>query len=138
MSFSTFSCAQPSIAVAAPPAPRTLRKSRRFTPGSLVNRRSSSLVVTRRAIVARAKRGIRLADVTVHAPAHVERVLLIDLLHILDLPVTGLALHAGVHVTHVRKMNVFGKLVDANPRHRLLVVPERGELFDLRLAGRDE
>src|SRR4051812_8665579 len=142
MSFSTFSDAQPSIVVAAVPTPRTFRNSRRLTPlgaafsGAREVSRSLLIgsVVTRAAIVSGAQRRIGLSDVTVDAPAHVERRGLVNLLHVLDLAVTRLAGDAGVHVSHVRKVNVLGKLVDPNPRHRLLLVPEAGELGDLGLV----
>src|SRR6266480_809729 len=143
MSFSTFSEAHPSNVVAAVPAPRTLRKSRRFTPidAAIVVLSVESLsalirlVVTRAAVVSRPERRIRLADVAVDAPSHVEGRRLVDLLHRLDLPVAGLTRHASVDVSHVRKVNVLGQLVDSYPRHRLLLVPESGELLDLRLVA---
>src|SRR5580765_7610840 len=146
MSFSTFSDAHPSIVVPAALTPRTFRKSRRLTAGG--SSRSSRfplpssllsvlirLVVTRCAVVPGAEWRVRLSDVTVDAPAHVERGCLVDLLHVLNLPVTGLAGDARVDVTHVREVNVLGKLVDADPRHRLFLVPERGELLDFRLVA---
>src|ERR1700687_3152985 len=145
MSFSTFSEAHPSIVVAAVPTPSTLRNSRRFTPfgaASLADEPSCSmlipLVVTRAAVVSRAEGRVRLSDVTVDAPTHVERRRLIDLLHILDLAVTRLARHAGVHVPHVRKVHVLRQLVDADPRHRLLLVPVGGELLDFRFPCGDD
>src|SRR5690349_3957959 len=110
MSFSTFSDAQPSIVVAAAPPPRTLRNSRRLTPlarGSVVVVESDSWlirsIVTDRAIVPCAERWIRLTNVTVDAPAHVQCVRLVNLFHRLDLPMTSLTCHAGVDVAHMRK-----------------------------------
>src|SRR5437868_3822270 len=141
MSLSTLSDVQPSIVVAAVPAPRTLRNSRRFTPGGAVMPcavRSSSVligsVVTCAAIVSRAERRVRLADVAVDAPSHVERRRLVDLLHILDLAMTRLAGDTGVDVSHVREVNVLRKLVDADPGNRLFLVPVRSQLLDLRLV----
>src|ERR1700741_5018094 len=144
MSLSTLSDEQPSIVVAAGLAPRTLRNSRRFTPaGAAVFAcavRSCSVligsVVTCAAIVSRAERRIRLADVAVDAPSHVERRCLIDLLHVLYLAVTRLAGDAGVDVPHVREVDVLRELVDADPRHRFLLVPECSELLNLRFVVR--
>src|SRR6267143_733221 len=137
MSFSTFSEAHPSIVVAAVPAPSTLRNSRRLTPfGAVPDAGEPScsmlilLVVTRAAVVPRAEGWIRLSDVTVDAPAHVERRRLINLLHVLDLAVARLARHARVHVPHVREVNVLGELVDADPRHRLFLIPVGSELLN--------
>src|ERR1700693_2300322 len=137
MSFSTFSEAHPSIVVAAVPPPRTLRNSRRFTPMGAAATVGSvgffsvliRLVVTRAAVVSRLEGRIRLSNVTVDAPPHVERRRLIDLLHVLDLAVARRACHARVHVPHVREVNVLRELVDADPRHRLFLVPESGELL---------
>src|SRR6266550_530537 len=142
MSLSTLSDVQPIIVVAAVPAPRTLRKSRRFTPaGAAVIPcavRSCSVligsVVTCAAIVSRTERRVRLADVAVDAPSHVERRRLVDLLHILDLAMTRLAGDTGVDVSHVREVNVLRKLVDADPGNRLFLVPVRSQLLDLRLV----
>src|SRR4051794_38175147 len=119
MSFSTFSDAQPSIVVAAVPTPRTFRNSRRFTPppdaasptaGDVSRSSVIGSVVTRAAVVSGAEGRIRLSDVTVDAPTHVERGSLVDLFHVLDLTVTRLARHARIHVAHVRKVNVLRKL----------------------------
>src|SRR3954452_18909945 len=103
------------MVVAAVLTPSTLRKSRRLTPFVAVaatlsgDFRSSVMrsVVTRAAIVSRAERRIRLPNVTVDAPSHVERRCLIDLLHVLNLTVTRLAGDPGVDVAHVREVNVF-------------------------------
>src|SRR6202140_5358548 len=145
MSFSSFSEAHPSIAVAAVPTPSTLRNSRRLTPAAAVpgiGEASCSmlilLVVTRAAVVSCAEWRIRLSDVTVDAPAHVERRRLINLLHVLDLAVAGLASNTGVDVPHVREVHVLGQLVDADPRDRLLLVPVRRELLNFRFSGRDD
>src|SRR4051812_30004124 len=94
----------------------------------------SSSVVAGAAIVSRAQRRIRLADVAVDAPAHVERRCLIDLLHRLDLAVTRLTSNAGIYVPHVRKVHVLRKLVDAYPGHGLFLIPESGQLLNLRLV----
>src|ERR1700680_3059876 len=142
MSFSTFSEAHPSIVVAAVPTPRTLRNSRRFTPlGAAATAGSADscsvlirLVVTRTAVVSRLEGWIRLSDVTVDAPTHVERRRLVDLFHVLDLAVACLTSHARVHVAHVREVNVLRKLVDADPRHGLFLVPETRELLNFRLV----
>src|ERR1700741_2653644 len=142
MSLSTLSDEQPSIVVAAGLAPRTLRNSRRFTPaGAAVFAcavRSCSVligsIVTCAAIVSRGERWLRLADVAVDAPSHVERRRLVDLLHVLNLAVTRLAGDTGVDVSHVREVNVFGKLVDADRWNRLFLVPVGSQLLDLRLV----
>src|ERR1700682_2436539 len=130
MSFSTFSEAHPSIVVTAVPTPSTLRNSRRFTPfgeASLAGEPSCSmlilLVVTRAAVVSRAEGRVRLSDVTVDAPAHVERRRLVNLFHVLDLAVTRLTGHTRIHVPHVCDVYVVRQLMDANPGHRLLFVP---------------
>src|SRR5215467_14863078 len=64
-----------------------------------------------------------LRAVAVHmaadAPAHVEARVLIDARHVLDLAMACLTRDAGVHVPHVREVDVLGKLVDAHPRNRL-------------------
>src|SRR6267154_5105893 len=145
MSRSTFSDPHPIIVVTAAPAPRTFRNSRRFTPPSATTAGLTDsdsmlirLVVARAAVVSRTERRVRLTDVAVDAPAHVERRCLVNLLHVLDLAVARLARHAGIDVAHVRKMNVLRKLVDADPRHRLLLIPVRGELFDFRLPRRHD
>src|SRR6266481_438783 len=142
MSFSTFSEAHPSIVVAAVPTPSTLRNSRRFTPAGAGATAVSvgfcsvliRLVVTRAAVVSRFEGRIRLSDVTVDAPPHVERRRLIDLLHVLDLAVARLTRYSGVHVAHMRKVNVLRELVDAHPWHRLFLIPVAGELLNFRLA----
>src|SRR5215207_395112 len=112
MSFSTRSVPQPTVA-AAPPTPRTFRKSRRLTPGDFdsvlisddpdaggecrrkawardARGRADRLVVTGAAVVARLP-----LDVAVDAPAHVERGVLEHLLHLLHLAVAALAGDAG-------------------------------------------
>src|SRR5512140_2457623 len=91
---------------------------------------SRFLVVTRAAIVAGFPRGIHVADVTVDAPPHVERSILIDSRHLLYLTVTGLARDAGADVTHVRELHVVGHLVHTHPWNRLLVLPVGGELLN--------
>src|SRR5688572_2062302 len=101
------------VAVAVP-APRTLRKSLRFT--------VMRLVVACRAIVPGAERWIRFPDVAAHAPAHPQRLRLGDLLHVLDRAVARLAGYARADVPHVGKFHVLGQLVNAHPRDRLLPV----------------
>src|SRR4029077_12548356 len=140
MSFSTFSEAHPSIVVAAVPTPSTLRNSRRFTPmGAAAGAASVGFcsllirqVVTRAAVVSRFEGRIRLSDVTVDTPPHVERRRLIDLFHVLDLAVARLTSHACVNVPHVREVNVLRELVDAHPWHRLFLVPVASELLNFR------
>src|SRR5215467_7953717 len=53
------------------------------------------------------------------APAHVEARVLVDATHVFDLAMARLTRHTGVHVPHVREVDVLGKLVDADPRNRL-------------------
>ena len=74
---------------------------------------------------------------TVDAPAHVERVCLRDLLHVLDVAVTCLTRYSGVDVAHVGKVHVLRELVDSDPRYRLLPGPEAGELLYLGLGRSD-
>src|SRR5687767_971744 len=138
MSFSTCSEPQPSMVVAAVPVPITLRKSRRLTPAVPLSALMWDLVMTCRAVVARPERRIGLSDVAVHAPAHVERGGLIHGFHVLHIAVAGLAADAGVDVPHVREVDVLGKLVNANPRNGLLLVPVGSELLDLRLSRGDD
>src|SRR4051794_8850317 len=49
-------------------------------------------------------------DVTAHTPAHVERRILIDLRHLLNLAVTGLTSDARVDMAHMREVHVLGDL----------------------------
>src|SRR6185437_13684922 len=65
-------------------------------------------------------------DVTAHAPAHVQRGVLIDPIHLLDLAMAGLAGHAGIDVARVREVDVFGKLVNPDPGNRLGVRAHAG------------
>ena len=95
-----------------------------------------SSVVAGRAVVARLERWIGTADVTVDAPSHVQRVLLIYLLHVLDLAVARLTRHPRIHVSHVREVNVLGKLVNPDPWNWLLAVPVSGEELRAWLGGR--
>ena len=143
MSFPVSSGRQPVAASAALDAPRTLRKSRRLTParfrvvahlssGSWRSRSAPSCARPSRprgvaaafgtdAGLRRVPGGLEsfLRAVAVHvtadAPAHVEARELVDAIHVLDLPVTRLAGHAGVDVARVREVHVLGKLVDAHP-----------------------
>src|SRR5829696_8943870 len=135
-------------------APRTLRNSRRLTPALCVSWLMSVVAVG--AVVAcflslaahsRRRRGGRCGrggllrgiarglesffravavDVTAHAPSHVEARELGDAIHFLDLAVTGLTRHPGVHVSGVREMNVFGELVDSHPRDGLCLRAHTG------------
>src|SRR5687768_13459111 len=155
---------QPTAAVVAPAVPMIFRKSRRLTregsvedpveePVSVLMRRASggapgapsgvnggrarergdswgASVVAGRAVVARP-----VLDVTVDAPAHVERGVLVDLIHVLHRSVAALAGDAGVDVAHVRELDVVRHLVDALPGDRLPLVPVGGELLDLGELG---
>src|SRR5512140_2001674 len=138
MSFSTFSDVQPTIVDAtAVPAPMTFTKSRRLTPDAGASELIPALrfsfsiycssVVACRTVVARLERRVGSADVAVDAPTHVQRVLLVDLLHVLDLPVTRLARNACIHVSHVGEVHVFRELMNAHPRNWLLLVVVSGE-----------
>src|SRR5215217_2608368 len=134
---------QAAAATAVLVAPRTLRNSRRLTPvftvswlmsvvavGAVVarllalaarRRRRNRRCGRRGDLLRRVPRGFEAlfvavtVDVTAHAPSHVEARELLDAIHFLDLPVTRLASHAGVDVSRVWKVDVFGKLVDADP-----------------------
>src|SRR5262245_33995192 len=133
---------QAVVAIAALETPRTLRNSRRLTPGFCVSWLMS--VVAVRAVVARflalARRrgwcGIRrplllgriagglesflwavAVHVTADAPTHVEARVLKDAIHLLDLTVARLAGDAGVHVARVREVHVFRHFVNPYPRN---------------------
>src|SRR5262245_17583517 len=146
MSFSTCSWEHPTAAVATPEAPSTFKNARRLTPVDSLMRDEPSLgvqgrrsVVTHAAIVARAFRWSRdfggsggdsgepgafsrlvAVHVTVHAPPHVQRGILLDDGHVLDRAVTRLAGDPGVDVPHMWESDVVGQLVDANPRNGCL------------------
>src|SRR5437868_2288828 len=136
---------QPAAATAALVAPRTLRNSRRLTPGFFVSWLMSvvavgTVVARLLALTGRERRGggrargrgllRRVAgglepffravavDVTAHAPTHVERRELIDPVHFLDLAVTRLARNTGIDVSRVREVDVLGKFVNADPGNR--------------------
>ena len=59
--------------------------------------------------------------VTVEAPAHAERRHLGDRFHLVDATVAGDTADSPRHVHVVREIGVVGKIVDANPAHRLVV-----------------
>ena len=67
-----------------------------------------------------------LSAMALDAPAHRERRVLIDPIHSLHRPVTGLAGDAFSDVALVREVDVIGKLVHANPLN--------GFAFDISLA----
>src|SRR5690348_4451794 len=126
MSRSSCVLPQPTVAVAAPATPRTFRKSRRRTPVEFgVSLIQIVLVVTDAAIVADL-----VLHVTVDTPPHAEWRVLVDARHGLYWAMAVLALHASVDVGHVGEVDVVRHLVDADPRHRLLGGPIRGELGD--------
>src|SRR5687768_11606913 len=134
-----------AAAPAAVPAPRTLRNSRRLRPdtersavefgdslisivavGAVVAGAFSQRVRSDGASRVRHVAGGALAlnrivplHVTLHAPSHVERGVLVDTIHFLDLAVTRLAGDAGVDVAHVGKADVLGQLVNSDPWDRL-------------------
>src|ERR671925_2064294 len=111
MSLSTRSELHPIAAVAAPVAPRTLRNSRRRTPfGPELSVIQVFSIVTGAAVVARPPRRVDVPHVAGDAPAHVERCVLVDAVHLLHLAVAGLACDAGVDVPHVRELHVVGNL----------------------------
>src|SRR5687767_13861334 len=115
-----------AAAPAAVPAPSTLRKSRRLTPafvvGSLISVVAAGAVVARllalifgRHSAARVRDvsrraltfgGVVTVDVTLHAPAHVQRRVLVDAIHFLHFAVARLAGDAGAHVAHMREPHV--------------------------------
>src|SRR3569833_2452265 len=138
MSFPTFSEVHPTSVVAEPLSPTLLTMSRRLTPADPVSVLMVFRFEERRSVMADGAVVARLADgeclggtdhrvggaggarsldraVAVHmavdAPAHVQRRLLIDALHVLDLAVTRLARDARVDVAHVRELHVDRHLV---------------------------
>src|SRR5688572_5350925 len=120
---------QPAAAAPAPVTPRIFRNSRRRTPvGCVVSLIGS--VVAHAAVVADLS-----LHVTVDAPPHVERLLLVHGKHVLHLAVTRLTGDAGIDVPHVREVHVVGHLVDAHPRNRLILRRELLELRDFRSFG---
>src|SRR5690242_3396692 len=93
---------QPTVAVAAPATPSTLRKSRLRTPvDSGVSLIQIVLVVANTAIVADL-----VLHVTVDAPPHAERRVLVDARHLLHGSVAVLALNARVDVPKVWEVHV--------------------------------
>src|SRR5215831_13568586 len=114
ISFSAGGEAQPDAAPATP-MPTSFRKSRRSkTIFSLI----ALLVVAGDTVHGgRILRVIEMLPVTSHAPAHLERRVLVHLLHLLHRAVALRALDSLQHVALVIELHVRGKLVDPDPRH---------------------
>src|SRR5580692_3397592 len=57
---------------------------------------------------------------TIDAPAHAQRRELVNLIHVLDRAMTGLALHlTRMHMLRVAEENMIGQVMDTNPFHGL-------------------
>src|SRR5262247_3316656 len=94
ISFSVGAAAQPAVTPATP-MPTSFRKSRR----SNTTRSSAMSVVTDQAVHRR--REVRVGEVlpvAAHAPAHLERAELVDVVHLLHRTVALLAREARAHV----------------------------------------
>src|SRR5262245_208104 len=134
ISFSAGGFAQPAAAPATP-TPTSFRKSRR----SNTTRSSLMSVVTHQAVHRRREvRVVQVLPVTAHAPAHLERAVLVDVLHLLHRAMAFLAGEAGAHVTLVIELHVVGQVVDLHPRDLLTAVGVARELHDLGLVGGHE
>src|SRR6185503_18814614 len=66
---------------------------------------------------------VRRIAVAVETPAHADRLGLRDDLHLIDPPVTAHAAYAAREVHLVIEVDVVGKVVDADPRHRIAALP---------------
>ncbi len=79
--------------------------------------------------------GSRFSTMTFHAPTHIERCELIDLVHRLDVTVAGLTSHPFCNVALMRKVNKVWEFVDSNPLHRLASSIALADLLDVRAIG---
>src|SRR5580765_6857082 len=130
ISFSAGGLAQPAVTPATP-MPTSFRKSRR----SNTTRSSFMSVMTDQAVHRR--RVLRVGEVlpvAAHAPAHLERAVLVDAVHVLDRTVALLAGEARAHVTLVVELHVVGQVMHFHPRHLLAAIGVARELHDLRLV----
>src|SRR5215470_13137603 len=131
MSFSAGGLPQP-LSAPATPMPASFRKSRRVkTTDSLMLARSRS-VMADQAVHRRRPRGIvEVLAVAAHAPAHLERRILVDDLHLLDRTVALLTGEARLHVTFVVELHVVGQAIDLDPGDLLAALEVTRELLDL-------
>src|SRR5690349_17793324 len=104
ISFSAGGFAQPAVTPATP-MPTSFRKSRR----SNTTWSSFMLVVAHQAVHRRREVGVvEVLAVAGHAPAHLERAVLVDAVHLLHLAVALLAREPRAHVTLVVELHVIG------------------------------
>ena len=73
--------------------------------------------------------------VTFEAPTHAVRLVVPDDLHVVHMTVAGHATDAAVHVGRVVKINVIGRLVDADPGNRLAGFPGLADGLELGALG---
>lgn len=76
--------------------------------------------------------------VAVQTPAHAQRSLLPYFAHGLDRTVALLTLEARLDVTHVRKVYVVRKVIDADPGYGPLLLPIGRQLLHPRPVGPDQ
>src|SRR5438046_3185943 len=120
-------CAHPATPM--PPRPTSLRKSLRLNVTESV---MGFLVMTRQAIHRRRVLGVvEPLAMTLEAPSHLERRVLIHHVHLLNRAMAGLALDAGANVALVIELHVVRQPVDLDPRRRLTAVVIGRELLDL-------
>src|SRR5215831_4885882 len=134
ISFSAGGLAQPAVTPATP-MPTSFRKSRR----SNTTVSSFMSVVTGDAVHRRRVVGVvEVLAVAADAPAHLERAVLVHVIHLLHRAVALLARESRAHVALVVELHVVRQVVDHDPRHLLAAVGVGGELLDLGLVGGHE
>src|SRR5262249_41694996 len=125
---------QPAVTPATP-MPTSFRKSRR----SNTTRSSLMSVVTHQAVHRRREvRVVEVLAVAAHAPAHLERAVLVDAIHVLHRAVALLARQPRAHVALVVELHVVRQVMDLDPRDLLTAVVVARELHDLGLVGGHE
>src|SRR5262252_8888798 len=138
ISFSAGGLAQPAVTPATP-MPTSFRKSRRSNTTLSSFRSSFMSVVAHQAVHRRRVVGVvEVLPVAAHAPAHLERAVLVDAIHLLHRAVALLAGESRAHVTLVVELHVVREVVHLDPRDLFAAVGIAGELHDLRLVGGDE
>src|SRR5262245_2295274 len=134
ISFSAGGLAQPTVAPATP-TPTSFRKSRR----SNTTRSSFMSVVADQAVHGRREvRIVEILPVAAHAPAHLERAVLVDAVHLLHRAVALLTGEPRTHVALVVELHVVGQVVDLDPRDLLAALLVARELHDLGPVVGDE
>src|SRR5438034_9260325 len=114
ISLSAGGAAHPAAAPATP-TPTSFRKSRR---SKTTESDMTPLVVTDQAVHAGREVGVvQVLAMAGHAPAHLERAVLIHAVHLLHRPVAFLAGQSGAHVPLVIELHVVRQVVDLDPRH---------------------